>query len=117
VNIPTCTIRQAARLITESDEQYPRIIRLNDRWRVIECRDRQQWILQARNRAETVATDVWRGRSYCRTREALIRCCDRYAGALDPAALAALGALPERYYVRAAAAIATGASMEARHAG
>jgi hypothetical protein len=107
---------QGARPVAESDEAYPNL-RLNDRWRVIECRDRLQWILQARNRAETVARDVWRGQSYCRTREALIRCCDRYAGALDPAAVAALRGLPERYPVRATAAIATGASMEAHHAG
>jgi hypothetical protein len=105
------------RHLAESDEEYPCIIRLNRRWRVIECRDGIQWIIQARNRAETVARYVWRGRSYCRTQEALIRCCDRYAGALDPAAVAALRALPERFHVRATAAIATGASMEAHHAG
>jgi hypothetical protein len=67
---------------------------LNARWRVIECHDGIQWILQARNRAETVARDVWRGRSYCRTREALVRCCDAYCDAIEPAGRAALEALP-----------------------
>ena len=38
----------------------------------------------------------WRGRSYCRTRDALIRCCGAYSGEIDPAAAAALQALPER---------------------
>jgi len=57
----------------ESADSYPVVVRLNGRWRVIACRHGVQWILQYRNRAETVARDVWRGRSYCRTREALIR--------------------------------------------
>jgi hypothetical protein len=111
----TATLPQGG-TIAESDEAYPNI-RLNDRWRVIECRDGIQWIIQFRNRAETVARGSWRGRSYCRTREALIRCCDRYTGALDPAAVAALRALPERFPVRTAVAIVTGAVMEARHVG
>jgi hypothetical protein len=107
---------QAARSVFESDEAYPHL-RLNSRWRVIECRDGLQWILQVRNRAETVARDVWRGRSYCRTLDALIRRCDRYAGALDPAAVAALRALPERFGVHSMATIVTNACMETRHAG
>jgi hypothetical protein len=69
---------------------------LNARWRVIACRDGIQWILQYRNRTETVAGGDWRGRSYCRTREALIRCCRAYSGEIDPAAVAALQTLPER---------------------
>jgi hypothetical protein len=59
----------------ESDGSYARVVAvLNSGWRVIECRHGIQWILQRRNRAETVARHVWRGRSYCRTKEALIRC-------------------------------------------
>ena len=73
------------RHLAESDPAYPNI-RLNDRWRVIVCRDGIQRILQARNRSETVARDAWRGRSYCcSTREALIGCCDRYCGPIDAA--------------------------------
>jgi hypothetical protein len=71
-------------------------IQLNARWRVIACRDGIQWILQYRNRAETVSRSDWRGRSYCRTREALILCCDRYCGEIDPLAAATLQTLPER---------------------
>ncbi len=107
---------QGIRPVAESDEAYPHLP-LNSRWRIIECRDCRQWILQVRNRAETVARDVWRGRSYCTSREALIRCCDRYAGALDPAAIAALRALPERFRIHSTATIVTDACMEARHAG
>jgi hypothetical protein len=79
----------------ESSEAYPSI-KLNDRWRVIVCRDGIQWILQHRNRAETVSTNDWRGRSYFRTKEALIRSCDRFCGLIDPSAIAVLEALPER---------------------
>jgi hypothetical protein len=107
---------QVVRPVSESDDYYPSIV-LNPRWRVIECRDDLQWILQARNRAETVARGVWRGRSYCRTREALIRCCDRHAGAIDPAAMAVLKTFPERFPLCIVSACSTGAGLEAHHAG
>jgi hypothetical protein len=82
---------------SESSDDYPDVvIALNDRWRVIECRHRLQWILQHRNRSETVSTGDWRGRSYCRTREALRRCCDAQAGEIGPQARNILAELPER---------------------
>jgi hypothetical protein len=85
-------LRSAA--IPESDNAYPSVV-LNERWRVIICRDGVQWVLQHRNAgAETVASDVWRGRSYCRTREGLVASCDRFCGPVDAAAAAALEALP-----------------------
>jgi hypothetical protein len=81
----------------ESDDSYPAtVVVLNRGWRVIECRHGIQWILQRRNRAETVARHVWHGRSYCRTKEALIRCCDEHADQINPAAPRTLGALPDR---------------------
>src|SRR6478735_8892137 len=81
----------------ESDDSYPGVVAvLNGGFRVIECRHRLQWVLQRRNRAETVAQHVWRGRSYCRTKEALFRCCDEHAGPMDPAARSTLVALPKR---------------------
>jgi hypothetical protein len=92
---PSFSFPQARPLIPESDGACP-AIQLNDRFRVIVCRDGIQWILQCRNRAEMVARSDWRGRSYCRTRHALTRCCDDYAGAIDPAAAIALGALPDQ---------------------
>ena len=69
---------------------------VNDRWRVVECAHGIQWILQYRSSAETYATSRWTGRSFCRTRDALICCCKEYVGAIDPAAAAVLAALPER---------------------
>jgi hypothetical protein len=82
--------------IAESDNSYPFVVVLNSGSRVIECRHGFQWTLQHRNRAETVARHVWRGQSYCRTKEALIRCCDEHADQIDPAANVILAALPER---------------------
>jgi hypothetical protein len=85
--------------IAETDGAYFNL-RLNDRWRVIECGAGIQWILQYRaNSPETYSTAIWRGRSYCRTREALIRCCNAHAGEIDPSAVAAFEALPERIEV------------------
>jgi hypothetical protein len=89
--------------LQESDDRYPAVAILNQRYRVIRCRDGIQWILQRRNlpagtgdnRPERHSTDDWRGRSYCRTSEALIRCCG-VSGEIDPAAVAALQTLPER---------------------
>jgi hypothetical protein len=86
----------------ESATSYPALY-LNSAWRVILCRDGIQWILQRRNvpagtgdnRPERHSTDDWRGRSYCRTRSALIRCCDRFCGEIDPAAAAELRTLPD----------------------
>ena len=52
----------------ESVDSYTYVVAvLNDGWRAIECLHGIQWVLQYRNRAETVARHVWRGRSYCRT--------------------------------------------------
>lgn len=81
----------------ESSDAYPHVVAvLNDRWRVIACSAGIQWILQYRGRSETMATSRWRGRAYCRTRDALIRCCREYSGEIDPAACTILAALPPR---------------------
>lgn len=81
----------------ESSDDYPKVVaRLNSRWRVVECGHGLQWILQYRGSAETYPTARWRGRSYCRTREALLGCSREHAGDIEPAALAILNALPER---------------------
>ena len=64
--------------------------------RVIECSHGIQWILQYRGRTETMATSRWRGRSYCRTLEALIGCCHAHAGEIEPSASIILAELPAR---------------------
>ena len=74
----------------ESSDGYSRVVAiLNGKWRVIECRDRVQWILQSRDSPKPEA-GLWRGRSYCRTKEALLRVCAAHAGKIAAAALAAL---------------------------
>src|SRR5258708_38015623 len=74
----------------ECHDTYPALVYLTDKVRVIECRDRRQWILQCRR---SVCPNSWRGVSFCRTRESLLRC----AGRADPPAMARLCALPQRF--------------------
>jgi hypothetical protein len=77
-----------------ADTYFGLVAQLNADWRVVECHDRLQWILQRRGSPERPRRNDWRGRSYCRTAEALRRCTRDYAGAIDPTAAATLAALP-----------------------
>ena len=79
-----------------ADDYAGLVAQLNPNWRVVECRDRMQWILQRRGSPQKAHKDGWRGRSYCRTSEVLRRCTREHAGAVDPAAAAILTSLPER---------------------
>ncbi|MFC3725457.1 hypothetical protein [Neoaquamicrobium sediminum] len=77
----------------ESADGYSGIVcRLNDRWRVIVCKDALQWILQRRD-GERRGRARWTGESYHRRRDALIRVCRTKAGEIDPAAAAILEGL------------------------
>lgn len=79
----------------ESADNYQRVVApLNARWRVIECRDGLQWILQ-RIDGERHGRTRWTGRSYCRTRDGLKRACRDHAGEIDANAMAALERLPD----------------------
>jgi hypothetical protein len=81
--------------LVETADDYCRIVaQLNPGWRVIECRDRLQWILQRRGSPKMSRRNDWRGRSYCRTSQALIGSAREYAGAIDTAATAILNSLP-----------------------
>jgi hypothetical protein len=81
----------------ESAEGYSYVVAvLNEKWRVIECRDGLQWILQSRDTLRALPTAVWRGRSYCRSKEALLRVSAAHAGAINPTAAAIVTSLPER---------------------
>jgi len=87
---------------SESSDTYHRVVaNLNPGWRVVECRHGMQWILQRRGSPETSRGDDWRGRSYCQTAEALIRCAREHAGEIEPAACTILAALPARIAVAA----------------
>ncbi len=76
----------------EKDEAYPVIAQISDRVRCISCADNLQWIIQVRH------GDQWRGQSFCRTREVLIREARHHLSAELPAgALAILQRLPEMH--------------------
>ena len=69
------------------------VVRLNAKWRIVECRQHIQWILQRRKSASDGGG--WSARSFCRTSEALRRVAAEHAGAIDPEAQEALDRLPE----------------------
>jgi len=66
---------------------------LNNGWRVVN--DPLQWILQRRNSKPDKKHSGWANRSYCRTREGLLRCVREYCGIVDLEALRRLEMLPE----------------------
>jgi hypothetical protein len=83
------------------------IAQLNATWRVVD--DPLQWILQRRKGNSRAKNTGWRARSYCRTKDALLRCIrehcclpddgtlgciEEYRG-MDGAALQQIRALPE----------------------
>ena len=92
---PEITRRSACHQETAND--YIGIVaRLCDRYRVIVCKDRIQWILQRRD-GERHGRSRWAGVGYFRTREALLRASRALCGRIDPTALAALALLPEHF--------------------
>jgi hypothetical protein len=66
-------------------------IQLNDKWRVVTCKDDHQWVLEHRK------GNQWKGRSYFRTREALLRVSIKLAGEIDPLAWSKLLGLPRLF--------------------
>ena len=66
----------------ESDDYQAVVAVLNSRWRVIECRDGIQWIVQ-RRRGHRDGLPVWRGESFCRTKSALLQCIREKCGDVD----------------------------------
>ncbi|ESY80660.1 hypothetical protein X740_12375 [Mesorhizobium sp. LNHC221B00] len=79
----------------EESENYPAVVaKLNSGWRVIECRDGIQWILQ-RLAGKRHGQPRWEGRSYCRSRQALLRFVHSCCGPVDVAGLALVETLPD----------------------
>ena len=70
------------------------ITQLNATWRVVY--DPLQWRLQRRKGNPRSKNSGWRDRSFCTTREGLLRCVREYCD-VDPAAVAKLAALPEHH--------------------
>jgi hypothetical protein len=100
--------------LRETADDYPHIVvMLNSNWRVVQCTDAVQWVLQRRGSPDKPRRDDWRGRSYCRTRDALIRCAREYSGTIDPKASAVLAALPVRIEVEGGTVLGGLVSMAA----
>ncbi len=80
----------------ERDHDYGRVVViLNERWRVVVCRDGIQWILQKRD-GERSGQPRWTGKSYHVGRDSLIRVCRRLCGSCDPTGLTTLENLPAK---------------------
>jgi hypothetical protein len=68
---------------------------LNTNWRVVD--DPLQWILQRRKGNPRKRNSGWIDRSFCSTREGLLRCVREYCGEVDQSAFAELKALPDHH--------------------
>jgi hypothetical protein len=78
----------------ERDDNYQGVVvQLDPRWRIIECRDAIQWIIQKRS-AEPSHSGEWRGDSYVVSRDALIELSVKRGLLSDPFKRAVLEALP-----------------------
>jgi hypothetical protein len=69
------------------------LIQLNPDWRIVE--DDLQYILQQRKGSRRLKATGWASRSFCRTREALLRCMREYCGRVDQTALQQVSTLPD----------------------
>ena len=92
---PTIT-RESARHHESADDYHGIVARLSASHRVITCKDQIQWILQRRD-GERHGWARWASVGYFLTREALLRASRASCTRIDPAALAALAALPDHF--------------------
>ena len=78
----------------ERDDAYSKVIlQLAPRWRIIECRNAEQWIIQKRS-AEPLHQGVWRSVSYVVSRDKLIELSASLGLLSEPSKRAVLEALP-----------------------
>lgn len=78
----------------ERDDNYQSVIvRLDPRWRIIECRDAIQWIIQKRS-SEPLNPGYWLGASYVTDRNKLIELSAALGLLSEPSLRAVLEALP-----------------------
>ena len=78
----------------ERDDRYTQVIlQLAPRWRIIECRNAEQWIIQHRS-AEPLHGGVWRSISYVVSRDKLIELSASLGLLSEPSRRAVLEALP-----------------------
>ena len=78
----------------ERDDNYQSVIvQLDPRWRIIECRDAIQWIIQKRS-AKPLNPGYWLGASYVIDRNKLIELSTALGLLSEPSLRAVLEALP-----------------------
>jgi len=78
----------------ERDASYSNVIlQLAPRWRIIECRNAEQWIIQKRT-AEPLDRGKWTGVSYVVSRDKLIELSASLGLLSEPSKRAVLEALP-----------------------
>ena len=78
----------------ERDDSYGKVVlQLARRWRIIECRNAEQWIIQKRS-AEPLDRGKWTGVSYVVSREKLIALSTSLGLLPEPSKRAVLEALP-----------------------
>ena len=68
---------------------------LNSRWRVVD--DPRQWVLQKRKGQPRSKSSGWQNRSFCTTRQGLLRCIREYCGKVDAESLKLIENLPETH--------------------
>ncbi|QND56607.1 hypothetical protein [Mesorhizobium huakuii] len=78
----------------KSDTYSGVVVQLNEKWRVIVCEDRIQWILQFR-KGSFHGRPAWRGTSYCRAKAGLYRAIREKVGDISPGVEAQLAQLPD----------------------
>lgn len=82
----------------ESDDDYKRVIaRFEPNFRIIDGSCGIQWVFQKADGRRKSGERRWTGRSYCRTRETLIRLYREFCDVVDPKVLAILESMPERH--------------------
>ena len=78
----------------ERDDNYSKVIvKLAPRWRIIECHNAEQWIIQKRS-AEPSHQGVWRSVSYVVSRDKLIELSASLGFLSEPSKRAVLERLP-----------------------
>lgn len=86
---------QPATCHREEADNYDRVlVRIGTDWRIIECKDGLQYILQ-RAAGERRGGARWRCVAYHRTRNTLPEACHRRGAFLDPVRMAEIARLPE----------------------
>jgi len=77
----------------ETHDDYHLVVMSHGRYRIIECRNDIQWILQKRMSRKTSSQRAWQSIGYCRTKKELVRRCKL----LETKLATNLHNLPDRY--------------------